>query len=267
MVDSIIGMGASCFVWHAGKNTVIKGYEIWANGKKRSYYPRPCEEALYREEFMYTCLGEEHPRVLRCFGLEEVHPGVRSLRLELAPLGNVRQFIQKCSEHPLSQQVRLQMSLDIATGLSYVHSKKIRHSDLSCRNLFLFENHRVKIGDFGGFTIEGYEFAETVCEEAQYELPCRGREFQKRPVIKRELFALGSAVYEVMAWMRPFEGLADEEVEARYAREEFPSLDGITIGQIILNCWNEMYENADAVVASFREQLLLDGGAADENIK
>jgi serine/threonine protein kinase len=254
MRGSILGIGASCFVSYADKSSVLKGYEIWVDGKRRSYYPRPCEEALSREEAIYTRLGK-HPQILRCFGLEEVHSGIHSLRLELAPLGNVRQFIEEHSGDPLPEKTRLQMSLDIATGLSYIHSKQIRHSDFSCRNLFLFEGYRVKIGDFGGSIIEGHEFAETVCEEIQYELPCRGRDFDDRPGIKRELFALGSAIYEIMAWMRPFRDLTDEEVEVRYARDEFPSLDGIAAGQTIWNCWNETYENADEVVILLREQL------------
>lgn len=248
---SILGMGSSCFVSVDDGLTVLKGYEIWVDGKRRSYYARSCEEALRREELIYEKLGE-HPRILRCFGLKEVHTGVHSLRLELAPLGNVRQYIEDHAKEPLPERNQLQMALDIAVGLSYIHSQKVRHADLSCRNLFLFEGYRVKIGDFGGSVMEGSGLAETVCEEMRYELPCRGREFRDRPVMKRELFALGSAIYEIMAWNRPFPALQDEEVEERYAQDEFPSLDGITTSLTIRNCWNEVYETADEVVASLK---------------
>jgi serine/threonine protein kinase len=210
---------------------------------------------LSREDLIYRHLGR-HPQILQYFGLEEVHPGVHSLRLELAPHGNVRQFIEEHAIDPPPERVRLQMALDVATGLSYAHSRGIRHSDLSCRNLFLFEGYRVKIGDFGASMLDGHGFVETTSEESQYELPCRGRKFCDRPVMKRELFALGSAIYEVMAWARPFKGLDDEEVEARYAREEFPSLDGITTGPIVLACWKEAYETADEVVMSLKGHLM-----------
>lgn len=53
--------------------------------------------------------------------------------------------------------------------------------------------------------------------------------------MKRELFALGAAVYEITTWERPFQGLADEEVEAKYAREEFPSLACNIAGPVILS--------------------------------
>ncbi|KAB5559907.1 hypothetical protein GE09DRAFT_1285811 [Coniochaeta sp. 2T2.1] len=182
-------------------------------------------ESLANEALIYKHLGE-HPQILRCFGLEQVHPGIHSLRLELAPLGNLRQFIQ--TKPKLPEETRLQMALDVATGLSH---------DL-----------RVKIGDFGGSIIQGHDITTTTCEEMRYELPCRGREFDHRPLIKRELFALGSAMYEIMIWMRPFQDLDDGEVEAKYAREEFPDLEGITIGPIIKECWNEDFESAGEVV-------------------
>ena len=114
----------------------------------------------------------------------------------------------------------------------------------------------MKIGDFGASTIDGYEFADTACEDIEYELPCRGREFDDRPVLKRELFALGSAIYEIMAWVRPFKGLGDAEVEARYAREEFPSLADITAGPVISSCWDELYEGAEEVVVSLKRYLI-----------
>jgi len=38
-----------------------------------------------------------------------------------------------------------------------------------------------------------------IVEEIRYELPLRGRAFGERPYVKRELFALGSAIYEIIA--------------------------------------------------------------------
>jgi hypothetical protein len=68
--------------------------------------------------------------------------------------------------------------------------------------------------------------------------------------VKRELFALGSAIYEIMAWERPFQELEDDEVELRYAREEFPSLRGNIAGPVIKKCWNEEFESAEEVLES-----------------
>lgn len=166
---AILGMGGSCFVSYVDEDTVHKGYEIWVDGRRRSYYPEGCEEDLTREYAIYKHLGE-HDRILRCFGLEEIRcPGVHALRLELAPLGTARQLIQKFPGEPLPEQTRLQMCRDVVDGLVYIHSRGVWHSDLSCRNLMLFDGYRIKIGDFGGSIIRGRElsFPVTVADEAQ----------------------------------------------------------------------------------------------------
>ncbi|KAK4235814.1 kinase-like domain-containing protein [Achaetomium macrosporum] len=165
--------------------------------------------------------------------------GVHSLHLALAPRGCVRKYISKRPDKPLPLCTRLQMALDVATGVAYIHSKGVQYCDMSCRNLFLFEGFRVKLGDFGASLLEGQDFKPTFYEEAQYELPLRGRTFDDRPPIT--------------SWQRPFQGLEDREVEARYAREEFPSLASNVAGPIIQKCWNEEYQSAREVVEALTQ--------------
>jgi hypothetical protein len=72
-------------------------------GKTVSY-----KESLPKQALIYQHLGE-HPQILRCLGLEEVHPGLHSLRLELAHFGNARQFIEKNAQLP--EHTHMQMAL------------------------------------------------------------------------------------------------------------------------------------------------------------
>lgn len=162
---SIIGMGATCFASSTDNGTVLKGYEVWEDGKQRASYLKDCEAALGREDLIYRHLGE-HPQILKCLGLEEIHPGIHSLRLELAPLGNIRQFIEDHHTDPPPIHNRLQMTLDVASGIAYIHSHKVQHSDLTYCNFFLFEGFQVKIS-FSTSLIEGHNFKETTYEESQ----------------------------------------------------------------------------------------------------
>jgi serine/threonine protein kinase len=161
--------------------------------------------------------------------------------------------MKKHKAAPLGEGIRLRMALGTALGLSHINKMGVQHCDISCRNLFMFDNYHVKVGDFGGSLIEGHdELKPIVYEEAAYELPLRGREFRNRPARKRELFALGSAIYEMMAWAPPYEGLEDDEIERKYAAEEFPSLEGIPASYIIQMCWDEGYGSSDEVVEALK---------------
>ncbi|GAP92672.1 putative TKL protein kinase [Rosellinia necatrix] len=245
---SIVGLGGSCFVTSTDKKTALKGYQVWEGGVLRAMCEHNSEKVLAREALVYKHLGE-HPHILRCFGLEEVHPGVHSLRVEYAPLGEVRSFIENRGDAPLGEHVRLRMALDVALGMSHVHRMGVQHCDMTCRNLFIFGDYRVKIGDFGGSLIAGNdELGPLVYEASAYELPRRGRKFEHRPARQRELFALGSAIYEITAWGEPCAGMEDDDIERNYAAEVFPSLEGVPAAHIIRKCWDEKYASADEIV-------------------
>jgi len=147
------------------------------------------------------------------------------------------------------------MALDAAKGLSHVHSCQVQHSDMSCRNLLLFSDYCVKLCDFGSSLVQGHNFKVTNYEEAAYELPLRGRTLQSRPIVKRELFALGSAIYEITAWLKPFEGDEITEIENKLAKEIFPNLEGVAARNVIRMCWDEKYDSAVEVVEMLQNIL------------
>jgi serine/threonine protein kinase len=95
---------------------------------------------------------------VECFGLEEVHPGIHSLRLEIEPFGSLRAFIRQTAKNPPTLLSRLRMTLDVATGLGYLHSWGVMACDLSATNIFVFDDLSVKLGDFGGALLEGADF-------------------------------------------------------------------------------------------------------------
>ncbi|KAG4439044.1 hypothetical protein IFR05_005472 [Cadophora sp. M221] len=110
------------------------------------------------------------------------------------------------------------MAVQIAGGMAHIHSQNIFHCDFSCRNIFVFEDWVVKIGDFGGSKIDDKE--PLGAEEVRYELPLR----------EREIFALDCAIYEIMMWKKPFAEITDGEVDENYANEVLPNTNGLSVG-------------------------------------
>lgn len=198
---------------------------------------------------------------------------MHALHIERATNGTVREAItglrtgylnrNKPAEAKPPLHTRLRMALDVALAVQHAHARGVRHCDLSCRNFLLSEDdsgHRVKIGDWGGAMMEGHAKFGTsgTYEEMQYELPCRGRKLGKTPVLPRDLFALGSGVYEIMAWHRPWQGLSDQEVEDKYARDEFDTLQDVGSNRVaaaIRDCWYETVASADDIVRVLGEEL------------
>lgn len=134
----VIAVSTTCYVTTTDYETVLKGHQVWSGGNLVFDYEVPCEERLAREATIYKHLGE-HPQILTCFGLEEVHPDIHSLRLEMVPLGCVRAYIQKNAHSPPPIQYRLQMAIDVAVGLSYMHSRGALSCNLSYTSLFVFD--------------------------------------------------------------------------------------------------------------------------------
>jgi serine/threonine protein kinase len=245
----LLGLGGFSFVSAASDGkTALKGYQVWIGDTccAAKQHSDGCEESLAREEMVYQHLGE-HIHILQCYGLVEVHPGIHSLQLERAPYGNIRQFIRDHKDTPPSEQDRLKMALGVSSGLAHAHAKNVIHCDISCRNLFLFPDWCTKVGDFGSAILDGTPPIHNIVEEIRYELPLRGRVFAERPYVKRELFALGSAIYEIMAWKQPFEGLEDDDVKKKYAAEEFPDVAYLLARNIVHNCWSEKFDTAKEV--------------------
>lgn len=131
-------------------------------------------------------------------GFVEVHPSVHSLQLKQAAHGSVREFIRNNRATLLSEDNRLRMALGVLSGMAHAYAKNVMHGDIRYRNLFLFPGWCVKVGDFGNAIVDGDPSGVNFVEEIRYKLPLRGRAFEDRHVIERELFALGSAIYDII---------------------------------------------------------------------
>ncbi|XP_071695318.1 serine/threonine-protein kinase 52-like [Rutidosis leptorrhynchoides] len=63
--------------------------------------------------------------------------------------GSLRSYLRKNKTKKLSMKNVVQFALDIAKGLSYLHSNKIIHCDVKPENMLIDKHHTIKIADFG----------------------------------------------------------------------------------------------------------------------
>jgi serine/threonine protein kinase len=255
-IPKVIGIGSSGIVTTEDGTTVLKGHTVVSNGRVTHFRDdfETVNITLAQEHRAYERLGS-HKNIAQYMGRVQVQPGVYSLRLELAPKGDLRAFIETHTSAEIGFTLRLTWAADLAAGLAHAHSKGVFHCDFSCRNILLTERNGVKICDFGGAAIDDEE--SLGIEESRYQLPLRGRrQWDDRPVVKRDIFALGCAVYEIMAWKKPFADLADHEVDILFRCERFPDLSRVPCAAVIRTCWDEEFDKAEDVVVALRAVIV-----------
>ncbi|KAK0406218.1 hypothetical protein QR680_018441 [Steinernema hermaphroditum] len=88
-----------------------------------------------------------HTNVVRFYGVAaEVEPLL--IIMELVTGGSLDSYLRKNNVRiPVSE--RLNMSLDAALGIEYIHSKGIIHRDIAARNCLYSDQKCLKISDFG----------------------------------------------------------------------------------------------------------------------
>ncbi|KAH7312806.1 kinase-like domain-containing protein [Rhexocercosporidium sp. MPI-PUGE-AT-0058] len=225
---TLLGIGGSSIVTAANDGkTMLKGYKAWDGDQLLALKEENgCQKLLAKEEHVYRLLGE-YFHILRCYGLVEVRPSVHSPRLERALYGNVREFIRNNKKTSLSKEDQLNMALGASSGIAYMHSKNIIHCDINCRNLLLFPNWVVKVGNFASAR-DGNPSENNIVEEIRYKLPLRGREMS-------------------------FKELGTDDVEKRYAAEEFPDVTCVLAGDIIRDYWDEKFETAEDIEGAIKK--------------
>jgi Tol biopolymer transport system component len=174
-----------------------------------------------------------HPNILSIFdiGDEQGAPYVVSELLEGETLRD------RLRSGPLSSRKTIDYALQVARGLAAAHEKGIVHRDLKPENLFLTNDGRVKILDFGlakltrPETADGSAEAPTIHAATEpglimgtvgYMSPeqVRGKAADQRS----DIFTFGAILYEMISGKRAFHGETAADTMSAILKEEVPEL-------------------------------------------
>jgi serine/threonine protein kinase len=179
-----------------------------------------------------------HPNILSIFDIGD-HHGSPYVVSELLEGETLRDCLKRGH---LSTRRAIDYALQVARGLAAAHDKGIVHRDLKPENLFITDDGRVKILDFGlakltrpelthesgdAPTIQVVTEPGVVLGTVGYMSPeqVRGKEADPRS----DIFSFGAILYEMISGQRAFHGETAADIMSAILKEEPPELAEIAL--------------------------------------
>jgi eukaryotic-like serine/threonine-protein kinase len=153
---------------------------------------------------------------------------------------------------PLPPKKAVEYAVQIAQGLSIAHEKGIVHRDLKPENLFVTEDERIKILDFGLAKLT----QPSIPSVSQTETPTAAPETEPGIIMgtvgymspeqlrgqavdrRSDIFSFGCVLYEMLGGRRAFGGASDAEALASLLRDTPKPIAGVPPGlmQVVQRC-------------------------------
>ncbi|KAK4785613.1 hypothetical protein SAY86_002302 [Trapa natans] len=139
--------------------------------------------------------------------------------VEYCPGGALKSYLIKNRRRKIAFKVVLQLALDLARGLSYLHSKKIVHRDVKTENMLLDKTRTLKIADFGVARIEASNPHDMTGETGTlgYMAPevLNGSPYNR----KCDVYSFGICLWEIYCCDMPYPDLSFSEVTSAVVRK------------------------------------------------
>ncbi|XP_028577928.2 serine/threonine-protein kinase Nek3-like isoform X2 [Podarcis muralis] len=145
------------------------------------------------------------------------HPNIVAYLESFEDDGHLYIVMEYCDNGDLMQKIKLQKGklfpedtilnwfAQICLGLKYIHDKRVLHRDIKSKNIFLTQNGKVKLGDFGS--------ALLLSSPEAYACSYVGTPYYVPPEIwenapynnKSDIWSLGCILYELCTLKHPFQ--------------------------------------------------------------
>ncbi|KAG0461046.1 hypothetical protein HPP92_021343, partial [Vanilla planifolia] len=162
--------------------------------------------------------------------------------VEYLPGGTLKNYLIRNHRRKLAFKVVVQLALDLARGLSYLHSKKIVHRDVKTENMLLDKTRTLKIADFGVARVEAQNPYDMTGETGTlgYMAPevLNGNPYNR----KCDVYSFGICVWEIYCCDMPYPNLTFSEITSAVVRQnlrpDIPRCCPSSLMTVMKQCWD-----------------------------
>ena len=214
-----------------------------------------------------SAAGLSNPNVVGVYDVGE-EDNTHFIVMELVEGITLKDYIEMKGK--LDVKEALNISLQIALGLSAAHAKRIIHRDIKPQNIIMSRDGKVKVTDFGiAKMADSTTVTTTAAGTVHYISPEQARGGYSDE--KSDIYSLGITMYEMLTGEVPFQGETNVAVALLHIqgdmtppRELEPSIP-VSFEKIILKCTQKKpdyrYQSARELIADLKKVLSQPDGA------
>lgn len=258
VIKGVIGRGTFGTVHRGvydGQDVAVKMLDWGGDGNRTEAEITSLRSAFTQEVSVWHKL--DHPNVTKFIGATmgttelniQTENGTFGMPLNVSCVvveylagGTLKNFLIKNRRKKLAFKIVVQIALDIARGLSYLHTKKIVHRDVKTENMLLDKSRTVKIADFGVARVEAQNPNDMTGETGTlgYMAPevLNGNPYNR----KCDVYSFGICLWEIYCCDMPYPDLSFAEVTAAVVRQnlrpDMPRCCPSSLANVMKKCWD-----------------------------
>ncbi|KAL6268889.1 hypothetical protein ACE6H2_025800 [Prunus campanulata] len=183
----------------------------------------------------------DHPNITKCIGAT-TDTDSASVITEYLSGGTLKAFLIQHRKKKLPLKTVKRLAVDLAKGLSYLHSKNIVHRDVKTENVLLDKDGRVKIADFGVARLEASNLVEMTGYTGTpgYMAP---EVLESKPYNRKcDVYSFGICLWEMYCCDMPYPNITFSELTSavvyKNLRPEIPKHCPSSLAKVMKQCWD-----------------------------